>query len=124
MLKSLYIAATNDTPLVDFNLENNTFLIEGISIPENTTIFYLPIRDWMLAFMNDSTAPFQLDFFLHYFNTSSNISLINFLTDIQKHKNSHLCSIIWKYELDDEDMVYKGEELSDITSLKFQYVSV
>lgn len=122
MLESLYIDQTNDTPLVDFNLEKNTFLIEGISIPENTTTFYSPIRDWMIKFMDTRTEMFQLDVYLHYFNTSSNISLINFFMDIQKHNNSHLCAINWYYELDDEDMLYKGEELSDITSLKFTYI--
>jgi SiaC family regulatory phosphoprotein len=121
MIQSLYIAGTPDTPQVDFNIEKGTFAVEGISIPENTTVFYEPLIIWIEQFLNQQKNEFELKIFLHYYNTSSNISLINFLTKIQMHEKSNLCTIIWCYEKDDEDMMYKGEELSDITNLKFQF---
>jgi hypothetical protein len=121
MLQSLYILQTADTPNVDFNLEKNQYVIEGISIPENTIAFYSQISTWMELFLTQRKEPFELKVFLHYYNTSSNISLINFLTQIQNHSNGRLCNILWCYEADDEDMLYKGEELADITTLHFTY---
>jgi hypothetical protein len=119
MLTSLKLEQTHDTPLVDFSLEADTYSIEGISIPENTIAFYDIIKNWMKSFLDNRTKSFQLKIHLHYYNTSSNISLINFLTDIKSHKNGNHCTILWRYEEDDEDMMYKGEELEEITKLNF-----
>jgi hypothetical protein len=124
MIQSIFIAGTPDTPQIDFNIEKGTYAMEGISIPENTTVFYEPLIVWISEFLDQQKKEFELKMFLHYYNTSSNISLINFLTKIQTHTNSSLCTILWCYEKDDEDMMYKGEELADITSLKFQYQAI
>jgi hypothetical protein len=124
MIQSLFIPGTPDTPQIDFNIEKGTYLMEGISIPENTNVFYEPLMVWIEQFLDQQKKEFELKMFLHYYNTSSNISLINFLTKIQIHSNSNLCTINWCYEADDEDMKYKGEELADITSLKFQFQTI
>jgi hypothetical protein len=121
MITSLFIERTEDTPLINFDIVNDTYEISGISIPEDIRVFYDKITKWMLSFLDERNKPFLLKVYLHYYNTSSNISLVSFFNEIKTHSKSDYCQILWCYEKDDEDMLYKGEELEEMTGLHFQY---
>ncbi len=46
-MEALDIKATNDTPRVILDPENDIFEISGRSLPEDVVTFYQPVLDWL-----------------------------------------------------------------------------
>lgn len=72
-MQDLYIAATGETPEIDFAFSQNRLRLSGESYPENAMSFYGPIRASLDQYLK-SLGPGQrveADFMLKYFNSSS-----------------------------------------------------
>ena len=71
-MRIIKIDKTKDTPSVHFNLKENVYEISGKSMPENASIFYKPLYDWISNFCTDHVNKgIQLDVSLDYLNSSS-----------------------------------------------------
>ncbi|MCK5536352.1 MAG: DUF1987 domain-containing protein, partial [Bacteroidales bacterium] len=82
-MEPLIIEATGDTPLINFNIQDNTFVIAEKSLPANAVEFFDPIISWISDYLikpNDNTC---FDFKLDYFNTSSSKQIARLLKGIQ-----------------------------------------
>ena len=63
---------TKDTPSIHFNLAKNIFEIKGKSMPENATVFFKPIYEWIALFSSHhADNGIQLNVDLEYLNSSS-----------------------------------------------------
>lgn len=124
-LNSLYIAQTEETPEVSFNLESREFSIIGRSLPENAFSFYRPIIEWIRAYNQLAESPASMTMHLDYFNSSSGRYIMEMLVALENVKTeASQLSITWVSDLDDELMIEKGEEFQSLINLPFQLKSV
>ncbi len=122
-MESLFIQATEDTPLVDYNIETSVFKLTGRSLPENAIDFYAQILAWIeqtLSQTNQQNYTFEIDF--EYFNTASSKQIAKMLLVIEKFIEKHNIIIRWFYEKDDTDMLFLGEQYSKFLKLPFEVV--
>lgn len=116
----IFIEATQDTPKIDFQFKNGTFVFEGKSYSENTFEFYKPLLESLKNYLNNysfnNIKNLTFNFRLTYFNSSSSKALFDIfdLIDNFQENNSDLFVIInWIYDTDDESSKEDGEDFKD-----------
>jgi hypothetical protein len=109
----LNIEATNDTPLVKQEIagDSSTIVISGVSMPENTLEFYVPLLE-QLKTACAGLSKLELTFHLEYMNSMSNKQVLKLIGILSKEQKNF--SVIWKYNKEDELIKMKGEEMSSI----------
>ena len=120
----LKIEATDETPKVILDKDNNELIFSGKSLPEDVTTFYEPILNWLDAYAEDPlpTSKFTFDFV--YFNTASSKIILDILFKLEELKEAGNDTIIhWRYKEEDEDMEEAGEEYSEIVEVPFEMES-
>ncbi len=132
-MTSLVLEQSNTTPQVNFNPEEGVLSLSGYSRPENVRDFYTPIISWLEDFKKEITEkislgkpinPMEFQFKLIYFNSSSAkflYDIVILLNEIQKY-NVPL-SINWYYDKEDSELREAGEELSELSQVKFNFIS-
>ncbi len=117
---NLHIAATDDTPEVNFSLVSGKSSILGRSLPENAYDFYRPIISWLNANVHLIKHKNELELSFDYFNSSSSRYLFEMLNILERSPNRQLITVKWKVEKGDELMFEKAQELSSLLDLNFQ----
>lgn len=125
-MKSLKIDARKDTPRIDFDIEKNIFTIEGKCHPENVTIFFEPVMQWLddyFQYVNrEDVKLLQLNLKYDYINSSSFKYQTELLRKIYQFYASGIpVEIVWHYEKDDDDMRESGIELFEMFELKLPH---
>jgi len=122
-MEPLDIKATNDTPRVLFDPDNNLFEISGRSLPEDVVSFYQPVLDWLDDY---SLHPLKkTDFVIKYiyFNTATSKLVQDILTKLEYIKETgNEVKISWYYEQDDEDMLDLGIEFKENVNIPFEII--
>lgn len=111
--ETLYIEAQEDTPMVKHEIEggSNVVTIAGVSMPENTLDFYLPLLQKIESIFSGSNKN-KLIFHLEYMNSMSNKQVLKLISTT--FKNDTELKVIWKYSKGDELIKMKGEEMRSI----------
>ncbi len=114
-MENLIIKATEESPEIYFNQDENYYEIFGRSFPENTINFYKPIQEWIasLPILNQK-GEFHIK--LNYFNTSSSKHLFKLINAFKRKK---VGKIIWYYESEDMDSLNTGKIFSEILDTPF-----
>ena len=129
----LKIERTETTPEICLDSDNKLFYMRGESLPENSFKFYAPVLNWIEDYKNlmlSSSEKLQqevsFEFFFEYINSSSIKFLFDILRKIEAMKSPVFSpKIVWKYEIDDQDMKENGEELKSMyTNLQIDIVEV
>jgi hypothetical protein len=123
-MEPLFIPATKATPEISFNPKTESFTITGRSIPADASDFYHPLDKWAENFVNvQKNDSVTIDIKLDHLNTGSVRSLLAILSKIIKLRDQHVNVMInWHHDVEDEDMVDKGEEMSLILEHPFRFV--
>jgi len=132
-MNTLKISASEFTPEVIFDPEENCFEISGESRPENAGKFYEPILDWLdkyykLRYWQDSKFKSEenatvFKFKLDYFNSTSAKFILDILKKLESFKKEEISiSVNWYYEEQDLDMKESGEEFSKMTETHFNLI--
>ncbi|MBN1115813.1 MAG: DUF1987 domain-containing protein [Bacteroidales bacterium] len=116
----LFIEASDDTPEVNFNKEENIFEISGKILPENEAEFFEPIYQWFDNYIKDPNSSTTLKLKIDYFNSASH-KAINELLEILCKINSENVKVEWHYIKDDDDMLESGNDYAELTGLNFVY---
>lgn len=120
-MENLIIQSTEETPEINFNI-NGTLLIKGVSIPENITLFYTPIVNWLNELQNNLPNSVNLTFEIEYINTSSTRVFIDIIKKVAAIKATlPNTTITWKYEEDDEDNFDLGKDLEYSAKTEFVF---
>ncbi|HJX70370.1 MAG TPA: DUF1987 domain-containing protein [Bacteroidales bacterium] len=120
----LDIKATNDTPRVIFDPENDIFEISGRSLPEDVVSFYQPVIDWLDEYSQLPNAKTEFVFKYIYFNTATSKLIQDILIRLEQiYETGNEVVVIWYYEQDDEDMMDLGEEFKEYVDIPFELVS-
>jgi hypothetical protein len=125
-MDTLFIPATKTTPQVDFNSATNVFELKGRSIPADAMMFYQPLERWCESYAANSTqTSIAVDVKLDHLNTGSVRTLLSALSKLLKARDRGVkVQINWYYDVEDEDMMDKGEEISLILDHPFKYIAV
>ena len=124
-MELINIEATDETPKVILDPEKNQFEFSGKSLPEDVTLFYNPLMEWLATYQESvgeqsTKAIFKMD----YFNTASSKLILDILMLLEEiHEETDSVTIEWHYREDDEDMEEAGEEYADIVDVPFEQIS-
>ena len=123
-MEALDIRATNDTPKVLFDPENEIFEISGRSLPEDVVSFYQPLIDWLEEYKDSPNDYTEFVFKYVYFNTATSKLIQDILIKLEEiHDAGHKIRVLWFYEEEDEDMLDLGEEFSENMNIPFDIIS-
>ena len=132
-MNKLIIEQTSNSPRVILDPENKRFEISGESRPENVSEFYMPILVWFDEFdmelaknqYSDKTDQLDFNFNFEYFNSISAKFILDIFKKIGKlHSKGNDIMVKWHYEIDDEDMLEVGKEMSRLVKVPFNYVKL
>jgi hypothetical protein len=125
-MEKLEIIAGKHTPMVWFNLKENTFSISGSSLPENVHDFYRPILQWLDEYEKNIKAfkkPLKITVKFAYYNSGS----MRYIAEIFKkmaiiNKKGMETIVNWYYEKEDELLREAGEDLAELAGLDFNFI--
>jgi hypothetical protein len=119
------ITGTDDTPSVHLDKDKGILELSGRSLPEDVTMFYQQILDWIDAYVKAPNDKTEFNFKLEYFNTASSKVILDILLKFEDIvENGKSVVIKWFYNEDEEDMLEAGEEYADIVSVPFEYITL
>jgi uncharacterized protein YkuJ len=122
-MEPLDIKATNDTPRVLFDPDNNLFEISGRSLPEDVVTFYQPVLDWLDEYSRTPLKKTDFVFKYIYFNTATSKLVQDILIRLEHlHEKGAEVKVSWYYEQDDEDMLDLGIEFKENVNIAFEIV--
>ncbi|WP_066633768.1 DUF1987 domain-containing protein [Labilibacter marinus] len=131
-MRKLTIDSTPNSPKIWFDTDKSIFEVSGESRPENASIFYKNVIDWVIDFESSLTqqglpdkTPYTFNFNLEYFNSTSAKFILDFLKKLgHLHSLGHQIVIRWHYEDDDEDMLEVGQEMSKMSKISFEFIEL
>ena len=121
MVDSLRIAATEDTPEIDFDTTTGVFKVTGRALPENAHEFFKPIEEWVQSYVESPLESTVVEMRIDYFNSAATRYIFNLLMcfeDIVDDGGD--AKVIWYYKEDDDMIETKGEELASILEVPFE----
>ncbi len=123
MLDPLIITSTIRTAGVHFDAQTAILNINGNSIPENSDEFFQPLYDWVDKFKVEYNGKVTFRIFMTYFNTSTIRHIIGVMKRlIQRYGND--VTIIWAYEKGDEEIMDRGQDISEVVKFSFTFEEV
>lgn len=128
-IQNLHIEAGHNTPDVMLNSETGDLVFTGKSVPENATLVYSPVIDWIKEYVKSPQEETNLHLDLIYFNTASSIWFarmfkeLSMIDDQKKLLIIHLYFLLEDFdEMEEDDL---AETISPITDvLKIASVSI
>lgn len=123
-MKELIIVGNKQKPDLNFSAETGILSLSGQSLPENATLLYGPVLEWLEEYAKTPHEKTVLSLKMKYYNTASSkmfFSIIKRLNVI--YKGGSDIEIEWYYQHDDEDMLDAGEYFRDLVDIPFKFIS-
>ncbi len=115
-LENLHIKATKKSPEINCVAKSGELLLKGKSIPENASLIYKPILNWVTEYIKAPVEETNLHLDLEYFNTASSIWIAKILKSLSQIDNNGKLLIAHLY-IDMEDFEeMQTEDLAELTS--------
>ncbi|MDX9853500.1 MAG: DUF1987 domain-containing protein [Tenuifilaceae bacterium] len=122
-MKPFLVEQTEITPKVVFDPAQNTFLVQGKSLPEDVKDFYAPLLKWVDEYIAQPNSNTHIVFDFEYFNTASSKMILILLSKFREmHRSGFPVSVTWKYPQMDAEMEEAGEEFADILAIPFEMI--
>ena len=105
-----------------FDKDKNTFIIEGNSLPENATLFFTPVHEWLSEYKMQANIESILHISPNYYNTSSSKHLLKIFfhfKDIMARGNKVL--VKW-YGAEDADYIEEAEIYQSLVDIPFEFI--
>ncbi|HQT43918.1 MAG TPA: DUF1987 domain-containing protein [Halothiobacillus sp.] len=121
-MEKFYLAATSNTPEVDFDFPVRRLLLKGESYPESAAAFYGDILAKTDQFIGElARETVQVSVQLNYFNSSSTKMLFSLFDRLnQAAEEGNTIVLDWHHDIDDETILEFGLELAeDFPSIDF-----
>jgi hypothetical protein len=116
------IESTKNTPEITLNPEGFISL-KGRSMNVNMTEFFKQIEDWIDLYISAPAEETCFDIYLEYLDTTNLNFYITLLKKVELIKLKNKKYIInWYYEEGDEDIIEKGEDISSILNVPFNFI--
>ncbi len=127
-MTDIYIAATSDTPEINFKFSSNMLSMSGEAYPENGVEFFRPILRQLQSHLKSLNGDaIEFNFKLTYFNSVSTkifYSMFELLNEYAKaHPNCVLLN--WHHDEEDDTILELGQDIQeDFTWIDFNAVVV
>ena len=122
MFKKLSIEGTRKTPTVLLDPEG-IISIHGRSIPEDASIFFREVMEWIDMYLTVPQDQTRIDIALEYLNSGTSKYVLQLLKKLRDlNHNGHKLIVNWYYEEGDDDILERGEYYSSILDLKINYI--
>ena len=124
-MENLIREATEDTPDIVFDCQQNVLEIRGVSYPEDTSEFYASVFAWLEEyFIQLSHAAVTVKIEIVYFHSGSTKVLLYFFDKlVEEAKTGTPITVQWIYQKDETDMRDYGEEFQrNFKALTFHFV--
>lgn len=115
-MDNLFLAATGDSPEVDFRFDTHQLALKGESYPENAAAFYGDIIKRVQAYLTglNSDATVTVDVALIYFNSSSTKMLFTLFDALNSAAERGVHVVLnWHHDPEDDTIEEFGRELHD-----------
>ena len=123
-MEKIRIEATDVSPEVVFNVENNLFSIRGKSVVTEVDEFYSPLINWLENANGKLENRIDFVFDLEYFNIFSSKRILFILYKLSDLKKSGAdINVIWHFSMEDDDMKEVGEDFACMVNLPFEFIS-
>lgn len=125
-MDTIQIDATDRTPKIVFDFNNNHFAISGESYPEDISEFYGEVIRKLDGHLNSlKDAKVTLDLSFVYFNSSTAKVVMRLFEAMERTSEAGNTVVVnWFYEADDDNMEEMGEEFSeDLEKATFNLIS-
>lgn len=121
MVESLKLAATEDTPEIDFDISTGVFKVTGRALPEDAHDFFKPLEDWLQEYIEEPLDNTVVEMRIDYFNSAATRYIFNLLMCFEDLVEAGKdAKIIWYYKEDDDMIESKGEEFESILEVPFE----
>lgn len=115
------IAASEDTPEIDFDTATGVFKVTGRALPEDAHEFFKPLEEWLQKYGENPKEKTILEMRIDYFNSAATRYIFNLLMLFEDMvEEGHDVKIIWYYREDDDMIEAKGEEMESILDVPFE----
>jgi hypothetical protein len=122
LVEQLYIEGTRKTPAVTLD-PNGLIKIQGRSIPEDASIFYERIVEWINAYIALGKETTRIDLNFEYLNSGTSKYVLQILKTLKElPQDGHKLVVNWFYENGDDDILERGEYYSSILDLKINLI--
>ncbi|MGD1839274.1 MAG: DUF1987 domain-containing protein [Thermonemataceae bacterium] len=124
-MEKMIIKSTEQTPEVILDPKAGKIDLSGVSIPEDSHLFFSPILKWLEHYTESPSTMTTASFNIMYCNTSSSMYISEMLRKLRKiNKDGGNVNVKWYYEDEDDDMRLLGEDFKRISQLSFAIISV
>jgi len=126
-MENISIAGEQNSPEVNFNFDNNVFLVKGMSYQEDAREFFNPLFESLDShFGNLDASDVTFTFEMQYYNSSSARVLLHLFERLDAlAEKGNKVKIDWRYAADDDNMEEQGEELGeDLEHASFELIPV
>ncbi len=99
--------------------------IEGRSIPEDASLFFTDIVEWIDKYLSFPKEKTVVNINLEYLNSGTSKYVLQILRRLKElPANNHQLTINWYYEEGDDDILERGEYYASILDLKINYFEI
>jgi len=115
---------TQKTPYVLLD-PNGKIKFKGRSIPEDVSLFYEDILDWVIAYASSPAALTQVEIEMEYLNSGTSKYMLRLLKKLKEvDLDGYDLNIDWIYEEGDDDILERGEYYSSILDLDIHFTEI
>ena len=123
-MSNIELSATASTPAVVADCDAGTLEMRGDSYPENSFEFFAPLVEWVQNYLQTPDSALRLDLYLLYLNTSSVRAMMDIFELLEDaHDSSHVVSVRWFYDEDNDRIAELAEEFKEDCSFPFDILS-
>ena len=120
IMTNIELSATASTPSVITDCAAGTMEMRGDSYPENSFEFFAPLVEWVQNHLKTPAAPLRLELYLLYLNTSSVRAMMDIFELLEDaHDSSHVVSVQWFYDQDNDRIAELAEEFKEDCTFPF-----
>ena len=123
-MDKLEFQPTQKTPYVLLD-PSGKIRFKGRSIPEDVSLFYEDILDWIIAYASAPPSQTVVDIEMEYLNSGTSkymLKILKIIKDIEN--NGSELKINWIYEEGDDDILERGEYYASILDLKINFIEI
>jgi len=123
-MEDLLIKGDKQKPDLLFSAKTGEFKVSGQSLPENATVLYGPVLEWIEEYAKSPAAKTTFSLKMKYYNTASSKMFFSIIKRLNTmYKVGADVEIEWFYQSDDEDMLDAGEYFRDLVDIPFKFIS-
>jgi hypothetical protein len=115
---------TQKTPYVLLD-PSGKIKFRGRSIPEDVSLFYEDILDWVIAYASSPPPATEVSVEMEYLNSGTSKYMLRILKKLKEVENDgYALKIKWVYEEGDDDILERGEYYASILDLDIDFVEI